>query len=319
MKETKILNSIQRLYLKVLEKNKNWQQEHCFPGGMKFPEKTFYIIRRSGMKLGLFSYFNTHLARMDYAVQNGMIPVVDMQNFRNSYLEPEEYALVNAWEKYFKQPTEYSLKDAYSARRVKLSDSGAPKEAPNDGMDFFTDVDGSMTYWREQCRKYIHLQTHVKEAFEKECARLFNEREKVLGVLARGTDYVKLRPSQHPVQPSVEEILQKAKETMQAYGCNKLFLATEDKEIADIFAKEFGDKCVTNTQEYVEYKDGYLSEIKAEKKNDIYNRGLNYLITILILAKCSCIVAGRTSGTVGAALLTDGWEYSYFFDLGYYE
>lgn len=319
MKEKKILNCIQRLYLKALERNKNWQQEHWFPGGMRFPDKTFYIIRRSGMKLGLFSYFNTHLARMDYAIQNGMIPVVDMQNFRNSYLEEDEYALVNAWEKYFEQPTEYSLKEAYSARRVMLSHSGAPGEAPNDGMDFFTDVDGNMTYWREQCRKYIRLQPHVKEAFEKEYVRLFNKQDKVLGVLARGTDYVKLKPSQHPVQPSVAELLEKAKETMQVCGCNKLFLATEDKDIADIFAKEFGDKCVTNTQEYVEYKDGYLSEIKAEKKNDIYNRGLNYLITILILAKCNCIVAGRTSGTVGAALLTDGWEYSYFFDLGYYE
>ena len=95
MKEKKILNCIQRLYLKALERNKNWQQEHWFPGGMRFPDKTFYIIRRSGMKLGLFSYFNTHLARMDYAIQNGMIPVVDMQNFRNSYLEEDEYALVN--------------------------------------------------------------------------------------------------------------------------------------------------------------------------------------------------------------------------------
>ena len=94
---------------------------------------------------------------------------------------------------------------------------------------------------------------------------------------------------------------------------------TEDKNIAQAFLDEFGDRCVTGTKEYVEYKDGYLSEIRPEKENDRYNRALSYLINILILAKSSCIVAGRTSGTVGAALFTDGWEYSYFFDLGYYE
>lgn len=319
MKNIEVLHFYQKIYLKLLEKKKNWKEEQRFPGGLRYPDKQFYIIRRSGMRLGLFSFFNTNLARIDYAIQNGMIPVVDMQNFRNSYQEEGEYALVNSWEKYFEQPTEYSLKDAYSARKIVLSDSGAPKEAPNDSMDFFTDVKDNMTYWRKQCKKYIRIQPSVKELFEKEYSRLFQQQDKVLGVLARGTDYVKLRPSQHPVQPTVEQLLEKTKEVMQEYGCNKVFLATEDSDIAKVFFKEFGDQCVTNSQEYVEYKEGYLSEIKSEKKDDIYTRGLNYLITILLLAKCNCIVAGRTSGTVGAALLSDGWEYSYFFDLGYYE
>lgn len=318
MKSKKVLFFYQKIYLKLLEKKKNWKEEQRFPGGLRHPDKQFYIIRRSGMKLGLFSFFNTHLARIDYAVKNGMIPVVDMQNFRNSYQDDGEYALVNAWEKYFRQPMEYSLKDAYAARKIILSDSGIPLDAPNDTMNFFADVDGKMTYWRTVCKKYIRLQPHVEEALKKEYAHLFSKKDKVLGILARGTDYVKLRPSGHPIQPTVERLLEKAKEVMQERDCNKLFLATEDKDIADAFMKEFGDKCVTNSQEYVEYKGGYLSDIKGEKKNDIYIRGLNYLITILILAKCNCIVAGRTSGTVGAALLSDGWEYSYFFDLGYY-
>ena len=81
----------------------------------------------------------------------------------------------------------------------------------------------------------------------------------------------------------------------------------------EIFLQE-GKKAI---REHID--DWITSVISEAKENDIYTRGLNYLITILILAKCNCIVAGRTSGTVGAALLTDGWEYSYFFDLGYYE
>lgn len=309
----------QRIYLKILERKKDWKNEHRIPGGYKNPDKVFYIVRRSGMKLGLFSIFNTHLARVDSAFQNGMIPVIDMQNFNNSYLDEGEYALVNAWEKYFEQPTEYSLEDAYVSRNIVLSDAGVPEPAPNDGMDFFSDYNGELSYWREKSRDYIRLKPHVKEAFEETYRNLFDENDKVLGVLARGTDYVKLRPSKHPVQPTTEQLIEKADEIMQKYGCNKIFLATEDKEIANHFFAKFGDKCITNTQDYVDYKEGYLAEIKSENRDDKYLRGFNYLITILILSKCDCIVAGRTSGTVGAALLSDGWEYSYFFDLGYYE
>lgn len=46
--------------------------------------------------------------------------------------------------------------------------------------------------------------------------------------------------------------------------------------------------------------------------------GLEYLSQIIILSRCDCFVAGLTSGTIGAMLLTNGYEYSYIFDLGLY-
>lgn len=309
----------QRIYLKFLERRKDWKNECRMPGGNKNTDKVFYIVRRSGMKLGLFSLFNTHLSRIDYAFQNGMIPVIDMKYFNNSYLDEGEYTLVNAWEKYFEQPTDYSLEVAYASKNIVLSDAGVPETAPNDSMSFFTDNNGELSYWRGKCKEYIRLKPHVKETFEETYCNLFDKNDKVLGVLARGTDYVKLRPSKHPIQPTMEQLIEKTVEVMKKNDCNKIFLATEDKEIAKAFFAKFGDMCTTNSQDYVDYKDGYLAEIRGENRNDKYLRGFNYLITILILAKCNCIVAGRTSGTVGAALLSDGWEYSYFFDLGYYE
>ncbi len=39
-----------------------------------------------------------------YAVEHRMVPVVDMQNYRNIYLEEGEIGRVNAWEKYYLQP-----------------------------------------------------------------------------------------------------------------------------------------------------------------------------------------------------------------------
>lgn len=319
LKKGNVLNLYQWLYLKLIEKRSTWKKEQCFPGKSKYQDKTFLVIRRSGMKLGLFSYFNTHLAKIDYAFQNNMVPVVDMQHFRNACQNEMEINFVNIWEKFFEQPGGYSLSEAYSAKKIVLSDAEIPEIAPNDSMDFFDDKDGKQTYWRRKCREYIKLQPHIQELFEMIYDNLFDKNDKIVGVLARGTDYIDLRPSNHPVQPTVEQLLEKTKEVMTSCGCNKIFLATEDKNIANQFYAEYGNLCVTNTREFVEYEGGYLSEIKFEKDNDRYNRDLSYLMNILILAKSSCIVAGRTSGTVGATLFSDGWEYSYFFDLGYYE
>lgn len=319
MKYRKSMNFYQNIYLLLLEKSNVWDKQHIFPGGLKHKEDTFYIIRRSGMKPGLFSHFRTNLARIDYAINNGMIPIVDMQNFKNSNLEEEEYCLVNAWEKYFQQPIGYTLEDAYSAKNIILSDAGVPKDFPRDSMDFFADKNGELTYWRKICREYIHLSPIVEQCFLQQQKLLFGDGKRILGVLARGTDYVKVKPSKHAIQPTAEQIIDKSKEVMVDYTCDKLFLVTEDKNIANRFAEEFGDKCLTNVKEYLDYEDGYLSEIDSEKKGDKFERGLEYLVNILLLSKCNCVVSGRTSGAVGAALFTDGWEYSYFFDLGRYE
>ena len=55
------------------------------------------------------------------------------------------------------------------------------------------------------------------------------------------------------------------------------------------------------------------------EKNDKYLKGREYLINILLLAKCNCLVAGSVGGTYGALLLSEGYEYQFVFDLGFYQ
>ena len=47
--------------------------------------------------------------------------------------------------------------------------------------------------------------------------------------------------------------------------------------------------------------------------------GQAYLKAIYDLSRCNGILAGRTSGTVGAKLLSSGFEYEHYYDLGYYK
>ena len=56
--------------------------------------------------------------------------------------------------------------------------------------------------------------------------------------------------------------------------------------------------------------------MKGEQERCLGGRA--YLINILLLAKCNCLVAGSVGGTYGALLLSNGYEYEYVFDLGVY-
>ena len=50
---------------------------------------TFYIIRRQDISVGLFSNYIVFAGHIRYALAQGWLPVIDMQNYPNTYLEPE--------------------------------------------------------------------------------------------------------------------------------------------------------------------------------------------------------------------------------------
>ena len=43
-----------------------------------------------------------------------------------------------------------------------------------------------------------------------------------------------------------------------------------------------------------------------------------YLINIILLSKCRDIIVSRTSGSIGAFILTDGFRYNKVYNLGLY-
>lgn len=85
-------------------------KEHKRTYGFRNRDKVFYVICPSASSQGLFSIHNYVLWKVRYAIDHGYIPVVDYQNYANMYLEPQLVGKVNAWEYYFKQPTQYGLK-----------------------------------------------------------------------------------------------------------------------------------------------------------------------------------------------------------------
>ena len=278
-----------------------------------------YIIRRHQDNVGLFSYFITILGGIAYADKKGYIPVVDMKHYPNSYLYDSEIGHVNSWEYYFTQPDSLTLEEALSCRKYIISKDTALHAWPSQSASVFYNEDGKLDYWRKICKKYIRFTQPVLDGVERELKKFTGKR--VLGVMVRGTDYVALRPYGHPVQPTAEQAISKTLEVLNAENYDTVYLATEDKRIVAKFHEAFGDKLLLPKANYLDYDYNnplYLASYNADRENDKYLRGLEYLVSMITLTKCKGLITSMTSGSDGIMCLSEGFEYLYVFDLGVY-
>ncbi len=291
-----------------------WRERRISRGDM-YPDTTFFVVRRAYCKVGLFSYVMTNMGLVDHAIGQGYIPVIDMQNGRNTYLEEDKVGRENAWEYYFKQPCGYSLEDIGKAKNIILSD-GLITDA-NNYPDFrIVDDLENFSHWHAVFEKYLKVNDEINREFDI-LKRKYLGDSKVLGILARGTDYVSSEPPGHPVQPTASQIIEKAREVMKKYSCGKIYLATEDADIYSELKNAFGDQLVAPATERYTTKEGQnINDFR--KDHDKRLKGKEYLLSILLLSACDCLIAGNVGGTHGAMLMSKGYEYQHIFRLGKY-
>lgn len=310
--------------IKKIPYQRKWGEIRISNGDQN-PEKIFYVIRRDDGKVGMFSYMLLFLEHIRYALDNGYIPVIDMKNYPNPYVET--IGKENAWEFYFEQPLRkdegglYSLKDVEKSKNVILSNGGEPSRPAFDSIDMTAKILSSKEYstWSRICQKYIRFNKETLEYAQKEYNKILDPKERVIAVSLRGTDYSNAMPSGHPIQPEVEAAIEVCEKYLDDWNCSKLFLATEDMEIVKKMLSHFGNKVVTTDRKLYKYvKSMAVTQEGFERENDHYLRGLEYITQMIILTKCNCLIAGVTSGITGTVLLHDRFEHIYLFDLGIY-
>ena len=282
-----------------------------FSWGDEHPDRKFLVIRRRDLAAGLFSHFQTNLAWMRFAEEHGLTPVVDMKTAENLYRGKSRE--VNPWEIFFKQAEGFRLKDIARAKTVYVTGNRQP-EAPGLKMASFTVA--ALMIWRQIAHRHAQLTEEILDEVQTVERRLFAGK-KVLGVLLRGTDYLALRPPGHPIQPTIELALERVATRVREGGFDLVFLVTEDATIVESFRRAFGDRLRMTDQEPIDYRGkGYIASRK-EVRGDL-KRAHDYLVRIAILSRCKSVICGRTSGSLGAAILSEGFEESYFWDLGTY-
>ena len=157
---------------------------------------------------------------------------------------------------------------------------------------------------------------------EKQYDEIIKGENDILGVLVRGTDYSIRKTKGEQIQPNPAAVIKKVKLFLKKHSdIKKIYIATEDDSIYQMFKKEFGEMLIDNNQYRYTYDKNnkpYLAEIVTTRQNHNYQLAREYLSSLYILSKCKYFIGGRCAGTKIAWILSDGWDDVYIWDLGIY-
>lgn len=121
----------------------------------------------------------------------------------------------------------------------------------------------------------------------------------MLGVLYGGTDYTKLRPKGHTIQPTLEQIARDCKKRIKKVKDKYIYLATDEKMAVDYFAKELSEcEILINNRMYFDefYTHGETQDISScyhNRADDKLQTSKEYLSSIFRLSKCNELIEGN--------------------------
>ena len=248
----------------------------------------------------------------------GYLPIVDVKN------SEEE----NIWEWFHQQPFLDVEKAAQQFTQDELQQIPEWNRAYGNDIDFKNfikvhSIPAFMRSYRKLYGKLFRLNHATERYVELDGRNALGPCKNALGVVARGTDYVKLRPKGHAVQPSIDQLIKKTAEWM-GHGYEAIYLVTEDGKIADQFKTAFPGKVLENSRSYYDkaYDEkglSYIGEVHFDRADDNRKKSQEYLSSLIILSKCSALIAG----CCGASIFSDfirpvEWNEKCFFDLGKY-
>ena len=321
-----------RVYLRLSKRNKdskmleemikinqiffNWNERmHMTHPGKEDPDKIYYVIRVFDRVEGLLSLYFKGIKQIIWARENGYIPYIDFDSNKCQYhVERQINGTNNAWNYYFKQPFTMTASELKNKKNVLLS--GWSKQNQNVQKLSVETVEHNPI--REICQSDCAVQPYVLDMVEDIAKEKFVS-GKTLGVFLRGTDYTALKPKGHYKQPTVEQVINKIDDFCCQYDISKIFIVTEDYTIFQKIKIKYGDIVFSSDNDFIkDYKaNDYL---ESAFQNDPYERGLKYLVRLVLLTKCDYLVSSITNGSLFVlAEKQNDYKDKYLFDLGRYE
>ncbi len=278
--------------------------------------KGIYTITKCKFPYKTFSFYllNDILSQMLEVMYNGYIPRVEVPDLEGK----------NAFAAWFKQPFEDEYPGYDQLDEIKAEERIQPIFGP------WYDSPFKEHELMLMCRLYndwLVLNDQVNRYIADEYSKLIRGK-KVLGVLFRGTDFTGLKLKAHPIQPSIDDVLDEAEKAMCQLESEYIYLASEDRKAEIRFRERFGNRIIINKRNYMdsEYSDSAkedertrLDDLLPKQTDGGYGQSLSYLSSVILLSACDGLVAGNCGGSDAAVYFNDQ-RYSFLklFDLGCY-
>ncbi len=187
-----------------------FSQEHHL--GAKNPDKKFYIVDGTFSFQGLFAMRDKLFAGASYVHSKGYIPLFHIVS--SDYSIYSDYPGEDIWDKFFIQPEGYLLEDVCGSSSVTYSPNFNLTMPCMHFMNLF-----SQNINEAQYDNSLHnlLKPKIIQYIPELASAILPYPQKTLGVLIRGTDYIKTKPSGHAVQADVETVIKKIYELRKSW------------------------------------------------------------------------------------------------------
>lgn len=268
--------------------------------GGAHPDKVFYVIWRDSLGSGFFSNFTQVLSHIQYAEGQGMIPVVDFENFRTLYnvAEPVRGSR-NAWEYYFKPVSPYPLAEVYRSANVVFCSGSRPE-----GPFFATGAE-----YRRFVAGHIRVQPWVEERIRRYEGEFSSHR--VLGIHFRGKEINSA--AGHAFGPTVGQVVRHADMLLDRFGLDRIFLVTEEEAFVGPLRRRYGSRLfMTDAFRSVKVNSYNLSPRPQHR----YLLGLEILADTLLLARSKAVLCSHTGVAVHAVRMAEELEFVRVIDNG---
>lgn len=307
----------------------------------------YLVFKNTSKSVGLMTYAAQIASFCEYADRNGYELIVDMKSNPCVNLDADRVGIDNAWEYYYEQPFPEAptLEEVYTSSVYYLT-----PEYRKELLGFYPGIRRSVyyryiynkqpsfrtisipgcyhnpeeyRYWCGIAQRYLRLNESTKAYVDNEYDSLMKGK-RVLGVSLRGTDYAKKKTYAHPIQPSLEEVITKSRENMDLYGYEYIYFSCEEYASVQAMEEAFPGKIIINQRKFFDHIDFEKTEIaigdvKFDRENDAYLRGLEYLSSIYLLSRCDALIAGQNTGSQMAYIFNNGnYEHVFFYEMGEY-
>ncbi|RKI92384.1 hypothetical protein D7V94_06825 [Parablautia intestinalis] len=288
------------------------------------PKKVIYVIRWPYCHSGIGAILMAACGNLlDLPVHYEVY--FDFINYRNVYTEETIPGSINSFEMWFQQPSGLRSEEVYQSKNVILS---PVLDWSYSGLDIDKIIKntGDMSTLKNYVqifRKYLHPNDEFNALLQKERTKIFCNKQKVCGVVFRGTDYLLAKAYMHDIQPDLDTLIDKVKELQKEWHFQKIYLSTEDAAGQERFIKEFGDMVLFSERQLIDNypvlpADSAIANVCFERENDGYLKGMEYLRQLYMLSECDYMISGWNSSFRIALLLSGGFEKYYAFNLGKY-
>ena len=301
----KIWSISSRIY--EAKQSQEFNQRLVKPKNSIFDESVF-VIRRRPPGGGLFSNVNHVLQGLDFAQNNGLLPVVDMENYWTSYCQKQQFTgSHNSWEYFFNPVSTVKLSDINLYQEIIFSsgDRINPHSILADkGLKFVLN-ERLIDELHKLFMDFIELNNTCKDLLLK--VKDFLDWESITaGASYRGTDYVALQPKGHARQPSLKDFMTEVEAKLRIGREYRLLISTEDMKVKTALLSSYSD---------ISYKDFRNHETlkkmlpTREHVTPKLLDALGYLVETYLLSEAETIVSTIANGSATAIIL-NGNKYS---------